>query len=273
MDDSLSIQETSLLLGVTRPAVQRWVDEGLLPSGLDSTGQRRIRRPDAELFLPVPKKKIPIELPRRSDPVPDTRDLEPWVRALLDEEDAYALEGFLLVERGRMGSWAPVCDFLGSVLEEIGNKWVRGEIKVLQEHLASERLVRSLLRAGETLPEPVQAAQTLLVSPEGEAHTLGLSMLEIVLKELGQRTLWVGSRSPLEEVTELIRSGQVQRVASSASIFKGDPKALETWLRPVQSDCWKHKVGLVLGGRGAWPENPRYGDRLHHFTELAAVLP
>ena len=48
-------------------------------------------------------------------------------------------------------------------------------------------------------------------------HTLGLSLLELCLREAGWDSLWIGAPSPTEEVCHTILSQDVSMVAVSAS--------------------------------------------------------
>lgn len=267
--DLLKTQEVAELLGVGPTAVKRWADEGLLPCIKTAGGHRRIRRIDAENFRKGGNAVSPSTPVESSTP---SHEMDPWLKALIADDSAYVLEGLLLSERGKRGSWAAVADFLGLILKEVGDRWSRGEWTVLQEHLASERLVRALLKAEETIDISPQAPWALLVSPDGEDHTLGLSLLEIVLKESGWRSIWAGRRAPLNEVTNLIGEGKLGLVASSATAYLTDEKELAAWLLKVTEVCRKAGVRLMVGGRGAWPENPSYAERVNSFEEVREKL-
>ena len=268
--DLMTTQEVAQLLGVGPTAVKRWADEGLLPCIKTAGGHRRILRADAEKFM---RGGLASQAPAEVSPLPaENPEMERWLEILVSEDLSYALEGLLLTERARRGSWAAVADHVGQVMEQVGLCWSRGEWTVLQEHLASERLVRSLLKAGETLELPYRAPKALLVAPDGEDHTLGLSLLEIVVRECGWKTVWAGRRTPVEELTAMILEGKVDLVASSATAYLNDPQSLSDWVEKVGGACQKARIQLVVGGRAAWPEPPPYGHRVKSFSQLNELL-
>ena len=82
-----------------------------------------------------------------------------------------------------------MADSLGAVIEEIGRLWHERRLSVLEEHLASERLARALGRIGEALPTTGYAPRALLCCADGDEHTLGLSLVELTLREAGWQPL------------------------------------------------------------------------------------
>jgi excisionase family DNA binding protein len=245
MDDLMAIREVARLAGVGSTAVKRWTDDGLLRCIRTAGGHRRFRRGDVDAFL-------------RARGAADAA--EPWVGALLAPGDPRALEAFLLAERARAGAWHRVATRAGEALAALGELWRSGAVTVVEEHLASERLARALARVGEGIPLASDAPRALLACAEEDDHTLGLALVEIVLREVGWATSWAGRRMPIAELRPALASG-VRVLAVSASLASSNP--LDMLRQAVALGRLSRATGaaLVLGGNGAWPDRPRTGIR------------
>ena len=125
---------------------------------------------------------------------------EPWVGALLEASEPRALEALLLAERARTGAWHRVAAIAGKALGEVGRLWSAGAVTIFEEHQASERLSRALARIADGLPLDPEAPRAILICAEGDDHTLGLSLTELVLREAGWISIWAGRRTPLAEL-------------------------------------------------------------------------
>ena len=90
----------------------------------------------------------------------------------------------------------------------------------------------------------------LLTCAEGDDHTLGLSLVEVVLREAGWSTRWAGRQTPLVEVERLLGKGEVALLAVSASEASADALGLRRQAEALGRRCRALGVALVLGG--AW---------------------
>jgi MerR family transcriptional regulator, light-induced transcriptional regulator len=253
MDDLMTTVDVGRLAGVGPTAVKRWADEGLLPCVRTAGGHRRFPRADVERFLKA----------QRS---PSTHSLVD----LLLRTEGLGVEARLLAERGRLGSWLPVAESLAEVLAEIGLRWRAGTITVIQEHLASERLARALARLVEAMPLAPGAPRCVLACAEGDDHALGLSLVEICLREAGWATLWSGRRTPAADIAEMVRAGDAEMVAISASAASTDAEVLRRELEVVGPACTGSGTALALGGDGAWPDPPGAGRRFYALAPFAS---
>ena len=112
----------------------------------------------------------------------------------------------------------------------------------------------------------------LLACAADEEHTLGLRLAELCLREQGWTPLWLGGRTPVVEVIQQARSGQVAMVALSASAANCDAGTLRFIADTIGQGCKKLGTLLVLGGAGAWPTTPSYGVRLNSFSDFHELL-
>jgi methylmalonyl-CoA mutase cobalamin-binding subunit len=198
--------------------------------------------------------------------------LAPSWRATLQRAQRYELDGRLLEARARLGAWCDVADEVAAGLREIGLAWQRGELTIAEEHVASDGLARALARVGDTLPTRLDGPRFLLACAGSDEHTLGLSLAELCLRELGVSPVWLGRQTPVDELMRELRGPSVRGVVLSASAASGDWAELERTVQLVGAACEEASVSLVLGGAGAWPPNPLYGARASSFGDLRNLL-
>jgi MerR family transcriptional regulator, light-induced transcriptional regulator len=254
-DELLTTQEVARLAGVGATAVKRWTEAGLLACVRTAGGHRRFARREVERFLGAH--------PGATGPAAR----EPWVGALLEGGDPRALEALLLAERARAGAWHRVATTAGAALEALGRLWASGAVSIPEEHQASERLARALARACDGLPLAPDAPRALLACAEDDDHTLGLSLVELVLREAGWATVWAGRRTPLDELGPALSRRGARLLVVSASEASSDPQALRRQAEGLGRVARAARASLALGGGGAWPDRPRTGAR---FRELEA---
>jgi excisionase family DNA binding protein len=262
MDGLTTTQEVARLAGVGPTAVKRWTESGLVRCVRTVGGHRRFVRAEVE-------EAIRARSPERS-PV----DREPWIGALLEPGEPHAIEALLLAERARASAWHRVAAVAGEARTRLGALWSAGDVTILEEHLASERLARALARVGEAIPLDPYAPRALLACAEGgDDHTFGLALAELVLREAGWATEWAGRRTPIAELRPAL-GRRARMVAVSASAASGDALALRGQADALGRLSRVAGATLVLGGAGAWPARPRVGVRseaLEPFHAFAAA--
>ena len=263
----LTSAEVAALFGVTATTVKRWADAKLLKCEKTLGKHRRFARAEVERF------KRAYEASPQASKVAEEW-VEDWLVFLRETRSPSAIEARLLQMHARLLRWDLVCDELGELVCEIGLRWSRGELSILEEHLMSERLSRALSRLAEWLPRSPDHPRALLAVPDSDEHTLGLALTELCFRERAWETLWLGQRTPLSSLpAEIARlTPGLGAVALSASAVSQDAKRLAKDVTELEGACAARGVLLVLGGRGAWPERPVYARRIDTFSELGVVL-
>jgi excisionase family DNA binding protein len=250
----LTTVEASNLAGVGPSTVKRWADQGLLPCVRTAGGHRRFERFALERFL-----REQTGGPGQSEAL-----LAPWVELLINGR-RHEVDALLLEARARLGAWHRVADEVGSLLTKLGEQWAGGLLTIAEEHLVSDGLTRALGRMAQALPTRAQGPRCVLACAEGDEHTLGLSLAELCLVELGWTPLWLGARTPTVETIRMAEKSGARMVAMSASAASRDAALLGRIASQVGAECGPHDIDFVLGGEGAWPETPTYGVRLRSF--------
>lgn len=136
---------------------------------------------------------------------------------------ACALEGEALDgELQRSLAEMPVLDFLsrrlGPYLLALGDAWQRGELRVYEEHFASERVREFLTRQWRGLSGGARTARALvLATPPGELHVLGLHMAAWVVALAGVRVVFLGASTPMAELASAAARHRCSGVLLSVS--------------------------------------------------------
>ncbi len=253
-DELLTTAEAARIAGIGMSSLKRWADQNLIRCVRTAGGHRRFHRHDLDAFLR-----------EHGEIVAGSPD--EWVQNLL-HAGSFELQGELFRARDRLGSWHAVAAELGRALTELGARWERGEVGVIEEHVASEKLSRAIQRAVEAMPSSDTDPRALLATAEGDDHTLGLSLVELCLRETGWKTIWSGRRTPTAALVELADAGGIDLLALSASAASTNARELSEQAAALGRACRKAEIPLVIGGRGAWPEEPGYGTRVHDLASL-----
>jgi len=272
----ISTASAAQFLGVGPTSVKRWADLGLLKCVRTAGNHRRFLREEVERFArAIQSGHVPLEdtgpIPQEPRTDSASAQVATWTRHLLDL-GTYSLHGALLTEREVLGSWWRVADLIGLALTELGLRWACGELSVMAEHLASERLARALARCAESIPTPAGGPRVLLAMAEADDHTLGLSLAELVLREAGHQVLWAGRATPTAELVNYLQTQAPAMLGLSASVVSADAERLRASTLPVARACQAVHSRLILGGGGSWPEDLPGAIRLHDFAGLHGML-
>src|SRR5829696_2637198 len=128
---------------------------------------------------------------------------EPRAQAILDRLLALATVETLLAE------------IVVPYLQELGERWKRGDISVAQEHFAASVLRGRLLGLARGWGLGLGPAAVLACLP-GEQHDLGLIAFGLALRSRGWRVIYLGTDAPVETVAETSRELEASLVVLSA---------------------------------------------------------
>lgn len=268
----LSTAQAAELLGVGPTSVKRWADLGLIGCVRTAGNHRRFTHDEVERFArALQAGQIGLQLPPPPPRVQPAAHVTAWTDRLL-ALGPIALHDALRSERQVLGAWWRVADLIGEALHDLGERWLCGEVSVVDEHLASERLMRALARCGEDLPTSPGAPTAMLAAATGEEHTLGLALAEVVLREAGFKVEWIGRHTPGEYLAAHLRRHQTALVGLTASQCLQDAAALRVAALPIAQACQVTRTRLILGGAGRWPADIPVAERVHNFDALHALL-
>ncbi|MCB9592159.1 MAG: helix-turn-helix domain-containing protein [Sandaracinaceae bacterium] len=258
-DRLLTSTEAAAWLSASPTSVKRWADAGLIDCVRTVGNHRRFTLDALERFAQTQGGEA------------STTGVGEWMTLLL-ERNVDAVQGQLLMERSVAQSWAEACDRLAPVLTQIGEAWATGAIRVVDEHLATERLARALARIVDAQRVAPSGPTAMLMTVAGDEHTLGLAFAEVVFREAGWRTLWSGRSTPIDELADILRERGVDVLAVSASVYSSDEAHLDEQLALLERACADAGCRLVIGGSGAWPDRATDARRTTSLRQLSRVI-
>ena len=135
-------------------------------------------------------------------------------------------------------------DVLVPYLQELGERWERGEASVAQEHFASGVLRGRLLGLARGWGLGVGPAAVLACLP-GEQHDLGLIAFGLALQSRGWRIIYLGPDSPIDTVADVSARLEPSLVVLNAV----SPKRVRPVLPKLRELARRHR--LALGGAAA----------------------
>ncbi len=166
-----------------------------------------------------------------------------------------------LTQTLRNGGYTPdrlALEVITPALVEVGNRWMRNELSVADEHLVSSIAERTLVEISLDIPQPAQSApMVLMASVSSEAHRIGQQILEILFLQAGFRVQVLGSNVPALDLLATVRRLSPQVIGLSVTMSYHVNEARETLalLRSVTS------VPLLVGG-AVFKEFPELGAGL-----------
>lgn len=257
----LTTTQVAELLSVHPSTVKRWSNEGAVEVDKTEGGHRRIHLQDA------------LALARDRDISTFLDTFEPYeghvwtaISQVVDSgsfERAHALAlGWL--SRGhleRLGrffeqlgrhpavSFASFCDDgVRGFMREVGSLWRSGQLRVGEEHMASERLVESLLALRRSDAPVPGAPRAVVGSMEGDRHHLGALCVRLMLERMGWEVFYLGADVPVEDFAAIQRA----RGASLVCVSFAPPNTGADMMRCVRILDGFYDAGhpyrLALGG-------------------------
>ena len=137
--------------------------------------------------------------------------------ALLRRHDAKALRHGLEVAAARQGLRAFVLEVAAPLTQRVGDAWVRGELRIFEEHLYTECLATLLHAALDGLPAAQAPPRVLLATMPGEPHGLGLLMAQSRLALDDSACLSLGVQVPLGDIVGAAAAWPADVVALSVT--------------------------------------------------------
>jgi DNA-binding transcriptional MerR regulator len=220
----LRIGELSRRLGVSDHVLRAWERRYGLLQPVRSAGGfrlyseadlRRVRRMQDQLAqglsaaeaaraaIDAEPKAEPAERgqqPREAD-LDNLADAARTMATALDEFDEPAAQAVIDHLLSMLTVETVIRDVLMPYLEELGERWARGSVSVVQEHFASNVIRGRLAGLGRGWGHG-HGPRALLACLPGEHHELALLAFGVVLNRNGWRISYLGADTPLDELTQ-----------------------------------------------------------------------
>jgi methanogenic corrinoid protein MtbC1 len=131
---------------------------------------------------------------------------------------------------------------------QIGERWAKGEIKIVNEHMASSILV-AFLRDMLSAYQPTAAMPKMVVAtPANHWHELGALIAAIIAAESGWHAYYFGPNLPAEEIAAAAVYKKAVAVTLSIVYHTAERHTLREIKRLRQYVA--EDVAIIVGGRG-----------------------
>lgn len=195
-------------------------------------------------------------------------DWEPYL-AWLREGDLSALRNAMQRQLVLQGLQRFVLDTAAPLTVAVGEAWMRGSIRVHEEHAYSE-ILKSLLRHAIALFGEKGSPTLLLTTLPDEEHGLGLLMAEALFIIEGARCISLGTRTPMLEIVDAASRHGVDCVALSFSASFSARQGSQQ-LRELREQL-PEDIELWVGGGGCAALQLPAGVYSAHFPYSPAEL-
>jgi len=263
MDELLTVAAVARQIGVAPATLRTWARRyGIGPSAHEA-GEHRRYRPEDLAKLTVMRRLItagmsPADAAEKAlvhkGEVKEEKVFkvfevrEDLVSALVKGSQALDrnfVEGMLrkdIAKHGVIDSWQEV---IVPALVIVGDLWAQTGVGIEVEHLLSETITGVLRESRAKLKSPINSRPVLLASVGEELHCLALHALHASLSEAGVECNFMGARTPLEALSNMVTRSAPPAVFLWAQLsINGDPKFFRDIpaIRPAPR--------IVLGGPG-----------------------
>ena len=172
-----------------------------------------------------------------------------------------------------------VVDLLAAAQRESGDRWLRDEWTVADEHIVSGVTQRSLDAIANSVAPPAHSGSVVVACAEGDWHSLPAQMCAEVIRAHGFAVSFLGASTPSDHVARLLRRdhpdavlvtcnlplffGGVTRIADAAhrcgtpviaggrALLAGSQRALL-----LGADAWAPDIAGALVKLGEWVADP-----------------
>ncbi len=283
----ISTIDVARLFNVTETTVKRWADEGMLRCQKTPGGHRKFQirnviefaeknnfEPTGVLTLPGHDghdEHVQVAILKR-----DYGTLvKTFVEKALspDRSDLYIFFSYLYEHR--IALWEIYDLILRPGMTEIGDRWMRGEIGVSQEHRASYETLDALAKLqNEILVKPPTGESVVFACLGDELHEIGLRCAANVFESEGWQTHYLGARTPPDDVIVAAQDLRPTVVALSVTHGHVSERLMED-LRRIADVLAQAGIRMIVGGSGvpgALHSEPWHNGVLHSSRELVAFI-
>lgn len=256
MNTILSSKQVAEILGVNESSVKRWADNGMLNCFKTPGGHSKFKKEDLLLFSSKYSFELKSDINDSSLEKKQNNDVD--FRIIVD----------LLYKKLFVASESEITDFLYSLhlsgislvelydnviaktMFKVGEKWKHKEITVAQEHIAANKIIKSLIKLHDKIASmPFNGLKALCGSLEDEFHELSLLSVSNVLNYYGWKVVYVGANVPLKAFQSSINEHKPDIVCLSTTIIN-NPKKFMSDIGKLYSAANTAGSKLLLGGIG-----------------------
>ena len=135
------------------------------------------------------------------------------------EMDEYKFDKIISTNIDQLGFEKTMIDVINPFLDKLSVLWLTGSINPAQEHFISCLIRQKLIVAIDKLPfeQGEDANKYLVFLPEGEIHELSLLFLTYLLRERGNKVIYLGQNIPFDDLKAVYNIHQPEYICTMFS--------------------------------------------------------
>jgi methanogenic corrinoid protein MtbC1 len=229
MSDTHTISEVSRIAGIPKDLLRMWERRYGYPNPVrDDNGNRMYSADQLEKLMLIrqlvdqgsrPGKLIKLEVGelRALQNKPRYHFDETVFLGLLKNDNAVTLHAWMQQQLLALGLRKFIHLVMVPAIKVVGDSWATGEVEIYEEHLFTE-MMKSVVR--QALAETYRSGgkpRVMLTTVPGEQHSLGLLMVEALLRLGGAEVIAFGTEMPFQDIREAAEAHAVDVISLSFS--------------------------------------------------------
>lgn len=254
MNVTLSSKQVAEILGVNESSVKRWADSGMLTCHKTPGGHRKFMKKDILFFGTKYSYDVNTALLKISDETKsrNNEDIESIINIFYKKLFVSSEDELLDYLHSLILSGLIITDIYDSVISKtmrkIGEQWINNELSIEQEHIATNKIMKVLIRLhAKITPKSNNGLTALCCSLENEYHELPVLSVSNVLSYYGWKVIYAGSNMPVKSIQSSINEFKPDVVCISVTIIKDKNKFFND-IKKINSTSQQNKSRLILGG-------------------------
>lgn len=198
--------------------------------------------------LPIRSEDIDSELRQILNESSYENYVEGFMNAL-DQMDSKTLENILIQAETDYGLNGVIENVLVPLMEEIGEGWRKGNLRISHEHLASHVIrtfLGGVLASHKTTPG---APNVLVTTPVDQWHDIGALIIAVTAASEGWNVTYLGANLPSEEIAGAVKQNNSKTVILSIVYPEDDPVLVQE-IRKLRR-ALPDNVSIIVGGRAS----------------------
>lgn len=259
MEHTFSSKQVADFLGVNESSVKRWADSGMLGCYKTPGGHRKFKKDDIMLF----SIKYSYELKRNAFSGPNTDSLQGqafnfdkintvFLKNLFTNSDDEILDYIYSLHISGLSITDFYDSVLGKTMKIIGEMWKKNEITIEQEHIATNKMTKALIKFHGKLESKLKNGLTAFCGClEKEFHELPLLSVNNALQYDGWNTVYAGVNLPVKSFISGIKTYKPDLVCLSATIIE-DKSRFEKDVKKIYDASKAAGASFIIGGSFAY---------------------
>lgn len=264
----LSTADVARLFNVTETTVKRWADDGTLRCQKTPGGHRKFQMRHIVEFATINNfepigalqfegggqlaGKIEVAVLSRNFPALQ----EAFVEKALSPDRTDLYQFFSYLYQHHLQLWEIYDLILGPGMQEIGNRWERGEIGVNHEHRASYETLDALAKLQAQVSMKGKSGHSAICAClEDELHEIGLRCAAYLFEVEGWHVQYLGARTPHQSLLAAIKEVRPDVVCISSTTMGDLGHSVEV-LQNVHEAAVAQGAHVLLGGRAVMQPLP-----------------